>query len=276
MLRTTGNGADPSSARWRSFMSDTIVLLHGSATGSSSWDPVAGSLVSSGASVFAPDMLGYGQSPAPTSAYGIEEEVAHLVRLLDLQHVGALHLVTHSLGALIGLHLRRALGARVTEMTLIDPVVVSVLRERREDAAYAEMEEQYQRFMSLSADPEAAAHFFVDHWSGAGAWDSMGKRGRAMVTSLVPTLRLEMSATRSDMATLAWLAESPPPTTILVGERTLLAPRAAARILGAALRATTVVVPGAVHMIPITHPAAVVDAVRRAVVARNRSKGERE
>jgi pimeloyl-ACP methyl ester carboxylesterase len=250
---------DPSSARWGSFMSDTIVLLHGSATGSSSWDPVAGSLVSSGASVFAPDTLGYGRSPAPTSSYGIDEEVAHLARLLDLQSVGTLHLVTHSLGSLIGLHLRRALGRRVTRMTLVDPVVVSILRESGEDAAYAEMEEQYQRFMSLSADHEAAAHFFVDHWSGPGAWDSMGKRARAVVTSLVP---MEMTATRSDTAKLAWLAESPPPTTILVGGKTLVAPRAVARHLGPALQATTVVVPGAAHMIPITHPEAVVDAVR--------------
>ena len=101
-----------------------------------------------------------------------------------------------------------------------------------------------------------------------------GKAARAMVTSLVPTLRLEMSATRSDMATLAWLA-SPPPTTILVGERTLLAPRAAARLVAAALRATTIMVPGAAHMIPITHPAAVVDAVRREVVAPSQSQGER-
>jgi pimeloyl-ACP methyl ester carboxylesterase len=267
-------------------MSDTIVLLHCSATGSSSWDPVAGSLVSSGASVFAPDMLGYGQSPAPTGSYGIAEEVAHLVRLLDLQpysckgiiyavgHLGTFHLVTHSLGSLIGLHLRRALGARVTRMTLIDPVVVSVLRECGEDAAYAEMEEQYQRFMSLSPDHEAAAHFFVDHWGSTGAWDSMETRGRAIVTSLVPKLRLEVTATRSDTTTLAWLAESPPPTTILVGEKTLLAPRAVARQLGHALEATTVVVSGAAHMIPLTHPQAVVDAVRREVVARKR-EGER-
>jgi hypothetical protein len=144
--------------------------------------------------------------------------------------------VTHSLGSLIGLHLRRALGARVTGMTLVDPVVVSVLRECGENAAYAEMEAQYQRFKSLSADHEAAAHFFVDHWSGSGAWDSMGERGRTMVTSLVPKLRLEMTATRSDTRKLAWLAESPPPTTILVGEKTLLAPRAVARQLGPALQ----------------------------------------
>jgi len=80
-------------------MSDTIVLLHGTGAGSSSWDPVAGSIVSLGASVFAPDMLGYGESPAPSASYGIEEEVAHLSRLPDLHDVGTLHLVTHSLGS---------------------------------------------------------------------------------------------------------------------------------------------------------------------------------
>jgi pimeloyl-ACP methyl ester carboxylesterase len=256
-------------------MSDTIVLLHGGATGSSSWNPIARALASSGASVFAPDMLGYGASPASTGSYTIAEEVAHLTRLLGLQphscdgtiyavgFGGTFHLVTHSLGALIGLHLRRALGARVTRMTLVDPVVVSVLRECGEGDAYAEIEEQYQRFMRLSADHESAAHYFVEHWSGAGAWAAMGSRGRAMVMSLVPTLRSEMTAAQSDRAKLAWLAASPPPTTILVGERTLLAPRAAARLLGAALGATTIVVPGAAHMIPITHPEAVVDAVRR-------------
>jgi pimeloyl-ACP methyl ester carboxylesterase len=53
-------------------MTDTIVLLHGGATGPS-WNPVARTLVSSGASVFAPDMLGYGRSPAPSSSYGIAE-----------------------------------------------------------------------------------------------------------------------------------------------------------------------------------------------------------
>src|SRR5262249_59787951 len=56
-----------------------------------------------------------------------------------------------------------------------------------------------------------------------------------------------MITTRSDTATLAWLAESPPPTTILVGEKTLGAPRAVARLLAPALGAATVVVPGAAH-----------------------------
>jgi hypothetical protein len=47
-------------------------------------------------------------------------------------------------------------------MTIVEPVVVSILRERGEEAGAAEMERQYQRFMSLSNHPEAAAQFFVE------------------------------------------------------------------------------------------------------------------
>jgi pimeloyl-ACP methyl ester carboxylesterase len=41
---------------------DVIVLLHGSATGSHTWEPVR-AFLSSGATVFAPDLLGYCQAP---------------------------------------------------------------------------------------------------------------------------------------------------------------------------------------------------------------------
>jgi pimeloyl-ACP methyl ester carboxylesterase len=92
-------------------------------------------------SFVAPDLIGYGRSPPPSSPYGIAEEVSHLMGLLDRPQNGRIHLVTHSLGSLIG-HLRRALGSRVTRMTLIEPVMVSVLRERHGDAAHAEMEER--------------------------------------------------------------------------------------------------------------------------------------
>ena len=80
----------------------------------------------------------------------------------------------------MGLHLRRALGSRVTRMTLIDPVVVNVLRDQGEEASYAEMEEQYQRFMGGLPDQTKAARVFVEHWSGKGAWESIGERARSV------------------------------------------------------------------------------------------------
>ena len=246
-------------------MDNVIVLLHGSANGSYSWRQVKNALRSQGLDVFAPDMLGYGKAPAPSDTYSIQEEVAHLQGELDLRGIASMHLVAHSLGSMLGLHLRRALGARVVKMTLIDPVVVSVLREQREEAGYAEMEAQYQRFMNSLPDQTNAARAFVEHWSGKGVWGSIGERARSVITSLVPKIRLEMIAARSDCTGLADFAESPPPTTILVGEKTLAAPFATARQLAPAFRAATLVVLGAAHMIPLTHPAAVIDVVRSEV-----------
>lgn len=242
-------------------MSDVIVLLHGSANGSHSWGPVERTLVSRGAMVVAPDMLGYGHAHPPSEVWNLDEETEHLKRSLEPVHGEPIHLVAHSLGATFGLYLLRALGPRVARMTLIDPVVVSVLRHTGEDDGYAEMEEQYQRFMGLLPDPAAAARAFVEHWSGTGSWERIGDKARAAITALVPKMRLEMIAARSDTTKLQDLVESPPPTAILVGERTRIAPRATARQLARAFNAATTVVPGAGHMIPLTHPAAVVAAI---------------
>jgi pimeloyl-ACP methyl ester carboxylesterase len=242
-------------------MTDALVLLHGSANGAYSWGPVLRGLAPSGARVFAPDMLGYGRSPAPSAAYAIAEEVAHLRRLIDAEGLHTLHLVTHSLGTLYGLHLRRALGARVTRLTLIDPVVVSVLRECGEDEALAEMDQQYQRFMGLLPEPARAARAFMEHWNGEGAWEGLGDKARTVLTALAPRVALEMTQAATDTTPLATLAEAPPPTHILVGEKTRVAPRAVSRQLARALHATVTVVPGAAHMIPLTHAAHVVRAL---------------
>ncbi len=245
-------------------MTDLIVLLHGSANGSYSFRSVQQALASTGARVVAPDMLGYGSAPPPSAGWSLAEETEHLQRSVDDVHSGTVHLVAHSLGATFALYLLRALGPRATRMTLIDPVIVSVLRETGEEDGYAEMEAQYQRFMGLLADPGAAARAFVEHWSGTGSWERIGEKARGVITALVPKIRLEMIAARSDTTTLQALVKSPPPTTILVGERTRIAPRAVARQLARAFHGSIIVVPGAGHMIPLTHAAAVVDAVRAA------------
>ena len=148
---------------------------------------------------------------------------------------------------------------------MIEPVVVSVLSEQGEEAGYAEMEKQYKRFIGSLPDQTKAARVFVEHWSGKGVWESIGERARSVITSLVPKVRLETIAARYDTTGLEFFAESPPPTTILIGEKTLVAPLATARQLAPVLQGKPLIVPGAAHMIPLTHAAAVVDAVQREV-----------
>jgi pimeloyl-ACP methyl ester carboxylesterase len=244
-----------------------IVLLHGSATGSYSWAAVRTGLEAHGATVLVPDMLGYGRSPTPSEAWQPQDEVAHLRGWLDMQGVGAFHLVAHSLGTFFGLHMRLALVPRVARLTLIDPVVVSVLRAPGEEDALREMQTLYDRFMRALPDHGAAACLFVEHWSGAGAWNALGEKARALVSRLAPRLQVELTASESDRTTLAELTSTPVPTSVLVGERTLVAPRSVSRLLAAAFDARTIVVPGAAHMIPLTHPAAVVEAIHADMVA---------
>jgi pimeloyl-ACP methyl ester carboxylesterase len=233
---------------------ETIVLIHGSANGSYSWGPVVSRLKRE---AVAPDMLGYGTSPAPSPAWGYVEETAHLKRQVP---PGRIHLVAHSMGVTFALYLLRALPTRVTRLTLIDPIVVSVLRETGEREAFEEMEGAYQRFIT-APNARAAAQGFVDHWGGKGSWDRTGDKARSVITSLVPRLRLEVSTARADTTPLRELAPVVPPTEILVGERTRLAPKAVTRQLAKAFGATTIVVRGAGHMIPLTHPAAIVAAL---------------
>lgn len=239
------------------------VLLHGSANASYSWSPVRRGLMAAGKTVFTPDMLGYGAAPSVSASYDMAEEVAFLQRWLDQEKVPDFHLVSHSLGSMYALHLRRAVGSRVRRLTLIDPFMVSVLREARDEAAFAEMDQAMQTFQRLLPDAAAAAQSFVEHWGGPLAWTSIGDRARSVITSLVPKVLLEMKLAREDTSTTPWFAEAAPPTTILVGERTRLAPRAVAKHLAEAFHATCLTVPGAGHMIPLTHPSWLVQALLR-------------
>jgi pimeloyl-ACP methyl ester carboxylesterase len=205
-------------------------------------------------------MLGYGAAPKPSASWCLAEEVDYLVRMINQQDFGRLHLVTHSLGTFFGLHLRLALRERVSRLTIVDPLLISVLREFDESAALAETESVYQAFLKCLPDTAAAARLFVNYWNGEGAWDSIGGRARAVIAALVPKVGLEMSSARADVTPLEALAISAPPTTVLCGEKTKLAPRAVAAHVGGAFNASLVEVPGAGHMIPLTHPDAVVSA----------------
>jgi pimeloyl-ACP methyl ester carboxylesterase len=143
---------------------------------------------------------------------------------------------------------------------LIDPLLVSVIREVGASEAYAEIEGEYQRFMS--APEQTSARGFIEFWNGAGAWDKLGEKARTVITGLVPKVRLELIAAREDQTPLREIVgDARPLTQIVVGERTRLGPRVVARQLAQLFGAETVVVPSAGHMLPLTHPEAVAEAV---------------
>ncbi|MFO0667551.1 MAG: alpha/beta hydrolase [Polyangiaceae bacterium] len=242
----------------------SIVLLHGSANGAYSWGSVRQALASqlpSDERVFAVDMLGYGASPAPSANYDMAEEVAHLHRAIERQNLGPIHLVAHSLGVMFALHLRLALseakGSGVVRMTLFDPVLVSVLREKESMRAYEEMEAVYTSAMVEEKDPAVIAKRFVEHWGGPDAWSGIGDKARQLIQTLVPKVQAEIAVARADTTPLASLTRNAPPSRVIVGEHTRLPVVEGARELARALGVDVSIIPGAGHMLPLTHPGAV-------------------
>ena len=241
----------------------TIVLLHDSAAGASSWDQVASGLVASGHEIVRPELIGYGSSRPPSCCYKVSKEVLHLKSVIDDRAGGPLHLVGHGYGAFVALHLRPALGRRVKSLTLVSPLVTSILKECGDKEADAEMDHLYRRFMSLSTHNESAAAFFVDHSRGEGTWQAMNADRRALISSHIPKVRREMVALRADRSRLSWLSKSWVPAAVLIGENSRRFVRTTGWRLAEAFETDPISVEGAGHMIPATHPEAVIAAISR-------------
>lgn len=242
---------------------ETIVLLHDSAAGASSWNNVSEKLADLGHEVFRPDLIGYGNSRQPSCVYKVAKEIQHLKCCIDEQRLGTIHLVGHGYGAFVGLHLRHALRPRVKSLTLISPLIAGILRECRDEEAHAEMDHLYRRFMSLSTHNESAANFFVDLLRGEGSWQAMDAPRRALIASSIPKVRREMVALHADRSQLAWLAGKWMPAAVLIGENSCRPVRAAGRHMAKAFDTDPISLEGAGHMIPETHPEAVAAAVSR-------------
>jgi len=241
---------------------ETIVLLHDSAAGAQSWDAVALGLAASGHEVVRPDLIGYGRSRQPSCCYKVTKEVLHLTSVID-HRSSRLHIVGHGYGAFVALHLRRALGRRVKSLTLVSPLVAGILAECGDQQADAEMDHLYRRFMSLSTHNESAAAFLVDQSQGDGTWQAMDAERRAHISSTIPKVRREMVALRADRSPLAALTGAWLPAAVLIGEKSRRFVRTAGWRLANAFETNPISLAGAGHMIPMTHPDAVVAAVSR-------------
>ncbi len=102
-----------------------VVLIHGIPTHSHLWQSVIPYL-SRNYTVVAPDLLGYGQSPAaPAEELTLPRQAAHILALLDGLGINQAHFVGHDLGGGIAQILAVRHPDRVLSITLSDSVCFS-------------------------------------------------------------------------------------------------------------------------------------------------------
>lgn len=224
-----------------------VILLHCSGSSGAQWRALAAQL---GARhrVAAPDLISPGSlareaAPVRSLMGGLGEPV---------------HLVGHSYGGAVALHIARTRPERVRSLTLIEPSAFHLLRDGDATDAEALIE-----IIGVAADVRLALaagelaegyRSFVDYWSGAGSWAAMPEDKRATFAAQLAKAALDFDALIGDPAGIEDVRDLGLPTLIVQGSATRLPSRRICRLLRAAMpEAKFELVPGAGHMLPITH-----------------------
>lgn len=233
-----------------------VVLLHSSGASSRQWEALHARLRPD-FDVHPIDLYGHGAQvpwtqPRPLT---VHDEAALMLPLLERVH-GA-HVVGHSYGAAVALHLAAARPELVHSLALFEPVLFNLLtREDPQGLATTEVVDVAQSLRRLvgSGRAAAAAEHFVDYWARGAAWAGMSERQQHTVTARMPVVVQHFEAlfaaplSREDAARLTM------PMLVLSGARSTAAALRVATLLRALLPdAQHATLPGIGHMGPITH-----------------------
>jgi len=241
-----------------------VVLLHCSASTGEQWRGLREALQQR-FRVLAPDLVGYGGTD-PWCGRGpliLADEAALAAGLLPQGE--PFHLVGHSYGGAVALRLAYERPERVRSLTLIEPVAFHLLRERD-----PQLFDEVRRVAASVSDAVLTGAYergmadFVDYWNGPGTWARIPAEVRRRLAPAAAKVALDFHAAMTEQTPLEAYARFDFPVLILCGERSPATTRRIATLLGEGIAAARLrVVPGAGHMLPLTHA----DLVNAAVAA---------
>jgi pimeloyl-ACP methyl ester carboxylesterase len=247
---------------------EPVVALHCSGSSGAQWRALAAKL---GAQrrLLAPDLVGYGGSSPwqGRGAFGLADEAEAAGSLLGGLG-GPAHLVGHSYGGAVALHLARTRPELLASLTLIEPTAFQLLRtgDPADRAALDEIVAVAGELKEALAAGDYRGGYgrFVDFWSGPGSWAGMPAHKQAAFAPRLAKVVLDFHAIFSDPSGPEALGGVALPILLLQGAGTVPASRRICARLRAALPgAAFAIIDGAGHMLPITHR----DEVDRHIVA---------
>jgi pimeloyl-ACP methyl ester carboxylesterase len=242
---------------------EAVLFIHSTGTGPMLWAGVPESALG-GRRRLLPANIGYAPN-APVERdqrLTAGDDAGEVARAVPAE-IERIHLVAHSYGALVGLHLIPSLASRLASVFFFEPVVFGALA--RSTDADAEAVAHARSFLAHPwflhdeerGGREAWLEMFIDYWNRPGSWAKMPVALRDQSLALGWKMFQEVRACFFDETPFeAW--DLPVPTTIAYGKHTTIGSRAMSHGLAAARSNVSLVeIEGVGHMAPLTHPARV-------------------
>lgn len=235
-----------------------VLALHCSLAHSGAWSGLAAGLA--GVRFTAPDLPGHGRSADWPGARDLHETATAMAVALADRIGGPLDLIGHSFGATVALRLALERPDLLRSLVLVEPVLFSAVR-RAGGAEYAAFASGYAGVNALiGSDPAQAAALFHATW-GQGSFADLPARQRDYMIRRMPLVAGQNPVLLDDLPGLTApgrLEALARPVLLLEGAQSPPVIAAIQQVLAARLpQAWRVVVPGAAHMLPISHAAAV-------------------
>lgn len=244
------------------------LFLHCSLAHLGAWRGVA-KVLSGDLSMLMMDLPGHGKSvPYDVADPKLDYQdlaLSWALALLAAEAEGPVDLVGHSFGATIALRLAQVAPDRVRSLTLIEPVLFAAVKTDplfAENTAY--MEGPFADAMR-AGDKDEAARLFNDLWGNGTPWQAVPERMRNDMAARIDLIPVAKNVTHDDVhgqVAPGALEVLEMPCLLIEGATSPAIIAAIHDVFEARLPdVRRVVIEGAGHMAPITHPAQVARAL---------------
>jgi pimeloyl-ACP methyl ester carboxylesterase len=201
------------------------------------------------------DLHGYGRRPMPCAEhFSLADEAALVLSEIDATFgAGArCHLVGHSYGGAVALHLACRHPGRVASITLHEPVAFWLLGP--DHPACREVHAVANKVAHWAvADPDRATRAFIDYWNQPGTFDRLREASRSSMAAQIGKVALDFRALFGERLGFEDLHSLSIPACLTAGRQSVFSTRHLVQVLHRGLAGARYVEVAGGHMAPLTH-----------------------